>query len=654
MTPETERKIIYKALLSRAVEESFLELFHKGKISGTVHTCIGQELSGAVIGSHLEDGDSVFSNHRCHGHFLSFVGNVEGLIAELMGKESGVCGGRGGSQHLCQGGFYSNGLQGGIVPVSLGLALGRRIQKRRKISVAFLGDGTLGEGTVYEGLNIASKWNLPLLFVLENNGIAQSTPSDLTLAGDILSRARAFGIRCEQVDTWEWRNMAATVTKALKYVRDEGRPFFLQVDTYRLKAHSKGDDTRPPEVVAPYEAKDPLNLLLKKETPEILALRAEVKAQVQAAIARADAAGPSRWEGKSPAQLELGKIPSDDRPDNWSEARLPAAYSGRRFGTVLNEAFRTIMKENDQVYFLGEDVLSPYGGAFKIADGLSALFPERVFTTPISEQSIVGLASGLALCGYRPFAEIMFGDFLTLTLDQLLNHAAKFEDMYNGQVRMNMVVRTPMGGGRGYGPTHSQSLEKHFLGIPGLRVVALSSAADPLPALRCMATEHVGATLLIENKKAYALEMRPEPPPGFLWKVNRQLFPTLHLEPQSSCVDATIMAYGGMTDAAVEAVELLLKDHDIIAQAIIPLQLYPFSVDAVLPLIRRAQKLILVEEGQAFSSFSSEVLAQLAERRFHGIMRRLTPPEICIPASSQLEKQILPDAQAIVDSVLHP
>jgi 2-oxoisovalerate dehydrogenase E1 component len=184
------------AALIREVEQRLLDLFAAGKLFGTVHTCIGQELTGIAIAQALQAGDIIFSNHRCHGHFLARTGNVDGLIAEIMGRQSGVCGGRGGSQHLCdvENGFFSNGVQGGIMPVAAGLAFSQQLRGQNKIGVVFIGDGTLGEGVVYETFNIAGKWALPLLIVLENNSYAQSTSQTQTLSGDILARAAAFGI----------------------------------------------------------------------------------------------------------------------------------------------------------------------------------------------------------------------------------------------------------------------------------------------------------------------------------------------------------------------------------------------------------------------------------------------------------------------------
>ena len=179
------------AVLVRLVEEQLLALFAAGRISGTTHTCIGQELSAVALARSLDrERDIIFSNHRCHGHYLAWTGDVEGLLAEVMGKSTGACGGLGGSQHLHGRGFFSNGVQGGIVPVAAGLAFAQKLDGRGGIVAACIGDGTLGEGTVYETFNIASKWQLPLLILLENNLYAQSTSQTETLAGDICAGPR--------------------------------------------------------------------------------------------------------------------------------------------------------------------------------------------------------------------------------------------------------------------------------------------------------------------------------------------------------------------------------------------------------------------------------------------------------------------------------
>lgn len=280
MTGDTQRPVpnsagqpsdadFYRVMtLIRQFEERVLQLFAEGKLMGTTHTYIGQEANAAGLLSHLTPDDVVFSNHRCHGHYLALTGDVRGLLAELMGLPSGLCGGKGGSQHLCRGNFYTNGVQGGIVPVAVGAALAEKRLGRPTITVAFLGDGTLGEGVVYEAMNIASLWGAPILFVVENNHYAQTTPISAALAGSIPDRARAFGIDTLELHTSDpveiWRNTAGPV----RWVREERRPFFLVLHTYRFGPHSKGDDFRDPRELAEIRRHDPLDIVGRRLAAE--------------------------------------------------------------------------------------------------------------------------------------------------------------------------------------------------------------------------------------------------------------------------------------------------------------------------------------------------------------------------------------------------
>jgi acetoin:2,6-dichlorophenolindophenol oxidoreductase subunit alpha len=245
----------------RRFEESLLDLFAQGKLVGTTHTYIGQEANAVGIIDHLEPGrDVVFSNHRCHGHYLAFTDDAFGLLCEVMGRAPGVCGGKGGSQHLCKGNFYSNGVLGSIVPVATGIALAEKKKGTGAVSTVFLGDGTLGEGVTYESLNIASLWKLPVLFVVENNHYAQSTPVELELAGSIPARAAAFGVETAELESTDVEEIHATAGRAVARIRNTGDPFFLVLDTYRFSPHSKGDDNRDPAEIDVRRERDPLTV----------------------------------------------------------------------------------------------------------------------------------------------------------------------------------------------------------------------------------------------------------------------------------------------------------------------------------------------------------------------------------------------------------
>lgn len=252
---------LYKTmLLIRRFEERLLSEFSNGKLVGTTHAYTGQEADAAGIFSVTKPEDVAFSNHRCHGHFLAYGGEPYRLAAELMGRATGLVGGRGGSQHIHWRNFYSNGIQGGIVPVATGMALAEKIRATGKITLVFIGDGTLGEGALYESLNIAALWKLPILFVLEDNRIAQTTPVEKGVAGSMSGRFAAFGIPVWERDTIDVLDIQSAAEETVRAVRSGAGPACLILHTYRFSAHSKGDDPRSPDELARIRQYDPLTV----------------------------------------------------------------------------------------------------------------------------------------------------------------------------------------------------------------------------------------------------------------------------------------------------------------------------------------------------------------------------------------------------------
>jgi pyruvate/2-oxoglutarate/acetoin dehydrogenase E1 component len=333
----------------------------------------------------------------------------------------------------------------------------------------------------------------------------------------------------------------------------------------------------------------------------------------------------------------------------------------------LNSALHRALSDNERVYVLGEDLLDPYGGAFKVTHGLSTHFPDRVLTTPISEAGFVGVAAGMALRGLRPVVEIMFGDFVTLIADQLINHITKFRWMYNNQVSVPMVIRTPMGGRRGYGPTHSQSIEKIYLGIPGLRLIAPSAlcypdgSGDPGNLLYNAILHNDDPVLFIENKLQYYLPVQSDNDLKDL-----ELSITLAGDQKSSLPfyrlamrgapppTLTIAAYGYMAELARQALEKLAYEHELFAELVIPTQISPFSIDPILQSASQTGMLLTVEEGSFSLGWGAEVLARVAESPSNQSIRvkRLAAREVPVPASRSLEDEVLPSVDAIVHEAL--
>ena len=270
----------------RRFEETVLDEFKRGVFSGTTHTYLGQEANAVGVISHLQEQDVIVTNHRCHGHFLAYGGEMRALFAELMGKATGVCAGRGGSQHLHWRNLYSNGVQGGIVPIAAGMALAEKHKGSGAVTTVFIGDGTLGQGVVYESMNMASLWSLPLLVVLENNHIAQTTPTDLVLSGSIPARFEAFGVKASELDTSDVLLIRDAAEKILAEVRAANRPQALILNTVRFAAHSKGDDTRDTaEVERLKVTRDPLNISAERlAADELNDLQREIDNEVQTAF----------------------------------------------------------------------------------------------------------------------------------------------------------------------------------------------------------------------------------------------------------------------------------------------------------------------------------------------------------------------------------
>ncbi|KAA9373307.1 thiamine pyrophosphate-dependent dehydrogenase E1 component subunit alpha [Microbispora cellulosiformans] len=233
-------------LLIRHFEQALLDLFGRGQLNGTTHTCIGQEYVPVALRPLLSERDFVFSNHRGHGHYLARFGDPHDLLAEVMGRAGAVCNGVGGSQHIRRGRYLSTGVQGQSLPVAVGTSLHLKTQEEGALTCAYIGDGTWGEGAVYEALNMAALWRVPLLVAVENNGIAQSTPTARHMAGTIAGRARAFGLRRHRTESLDVNRIRAELAPLIREVRLGRGPLVVEFVTHRVAAHSKGDDTRPP------------------------------------------------------------------------------------------------------------------------------------------------------------------------------------------------------------------------------------------------------------------------------------------------------------------------------------------------------------------------------------------------------------------------
>ena len=646
MIKETRDRIIKKSFLIRSVEKKLLELFQDGKINGTVHTCLGQELIGVCASEFLDDNDHVLSNHRGHGHLLSRNEDLTGFFAEVMGRTNGICGGNGGSQHFYTKNHLSNGIQGGMTPIGVGIALANKIKKNDQVVMCFIGDGTLGQGIIYEALNLAALWNLPIVFVLENNHIAQSTHIEQTLSGSIKGRAEGFGLKYFHANTWDIENLLATFKEATTLSRCNKQPTFVEIETYRLYSHSKGDDNRHPEVIKEYELRDLLNKELLEHAEKLNPVLEDINNRINEAVNSAENA-PFNSHNSTPSTRLQNEL---------LYAKHEIDHNNKRINQLIHEALTVQFESNSNTIMIGEDIEyltswthAPYGGAFKVSGDLSEHF-EHIKNTPISEAAITGVGTGLAIGEMQPIVEIMFGDFITLAFDQIYNHACKFRRMYNDQVAIPLVIRTPMGGKRGYGPTHSQSLEKHFLGITDLTIVALNFRIEPKQLYQAVFSEK-NPTLIIENKVLYTKKLQAKIPSGYEVEKSNEKYPTLRIRPSNRQADLTILCYGELLEDVEKAVEIAFEEEEIFCEIICPSQISPININPILQSIGGTQSLLTVEEGSNIASYSSEIAGLIME---NGIQlksfKRLANNDI-IPSSIQAELNLLPNERSIFEKI---
>ncbi|SMF95622.1 2-oxoisovalerate dehydrogenase E1 component [Methylomagnum ishizawai] len=629
--------------LIRGTERLILDLFGRGLLSGTTHTCIGQELCQmSVVRALNHPQDAVLSNHRNHGHFLSYSGDALGLVAEIMGRRDGVCGGYGGSQHIAHRHFHSNGVQAGMTGIGTGLALARQRRDSSGLVAIMIGDGTLGEGLLYESFNLASVWKAPALFVVENNRIAQTTPTAHTLGGDIAARGAAFGLKTYELDDAapDFMRQADAIVAELRGLR---HPALLVIETRRLGPHSKGDDLRSDAEKRYIAERDPLqNLGRRLDTVE----RAAIEARNTAFLREVEAAALDSPEARFQPETRPVFRPAQAASTSALAAVAPNVRAS------INQALRQLLATHADILLLGEDLHDPYGGAFKVTAGLSTDFPDRVISTPISEAGITGAGIGLALAGLRPIVEIMFADFLSLCLDQIYNHAVKFPGMFP-DVDVPLILRTPCGGRRGYGPTHSQSPENLFVSVPGLTVVYPSHRHNVGQLLADAATRWPNPTLFLEHKLLYGEAQNPldyTELPADPADLGSDMFPTLRrgaTEP-----DISLIAFGGMLPIVEHAARRLAEEEELAVEIIAPSLLAPLPRAGLLAALADRPLVAVIEESHHEFGVSAEILACLAESGYRGKLARLGTAARPIAAARGIERALLPDADTIIAEIV--
>ena len=631
----------------RCFEERVSELFLAGKLPGFVHTYLGEEAVAVGACAALEESDRITSTHRGHGHGLAKGMGMGPLMAELFGKETGACRGRGGSMHVADfdiGMLGANGIVGGGFGIAAGAALADSLLKTGVVTLCFFGDGAINKGTFHEALNFAALKRLPVVYLCENNRYAQYTAVSRTTSIDDLSlRAGSFGIPGQTVDGNDAGAVFREVGKAVGRARTGGGPTLVVADTYRFGGHFIGDAEvyRTPEEVDRWRDQDPLT---RMETAVVEAgyLDAEEVAEVWER-ARAEVEEAERFAESSPLPDPTTAL-DFVFTSNGGEVTEDAGEEERvTFGQATVTAMQHAMAADERVIVLGEDI--SWGGNFGQFRGLAEQFgPERVIDMPISEAAIVSVAVGAAVRGLRPVASMSFVEFALGAMDEIVNQASKFRYMFGGQASVPLVLRASDGTLRSSGAQHSESFEALFAHIPGLKVVAPSLPGDAKGLLRSAIADD-DPVIFLENKKIGM--RRAMAPAGDHW------VPLGRAVVRRNGTDLTIVAYSIMAIHAEAACQVLAQEDGIEAELIDLRSLVPLDFETLAASIGRTRRALVAHEAWTFGGFGAEVAASLTERLWGDLaapVLRVGARSSPIPFSPPLERAVVPETAEIVEA----
>jgi 2-oxoisovalerate dehydrogenase E1 component len=675
LTKEQTLDLLRQMWEIRMFEDKVYELLGRNLIKGASHLYAGEEAMAVGAISALNDDDLITSTHRGHGHCHARGATLakteearqehyNKMMAELCGRATGYCLGRGGSMHIAdveRGNLGATGIVGGNIPVAAGAALAQKMKSTGQVVLCFFGDGAAQTGNFHEALNLAGLWHLPVVYIVENNLYGMSVPLKNAAAKlDVADRACAYDMPGEVVDGMDVLAVREAVGRAVERAREGEGPSLIECKAYRWYGHSRSDPRayRTKEEEAEWKARDPIPTFAARLVEAGIATEAEIDAieeQVEEAIEQA-----TEFALGSPTppveELEMYVY----APFAWTEADYARERELRekcrddgpgtrkiQFREAIQEALREEMHRDPNVFVMGEDV-GLYGGAYGATRGLFEEFgSERVRDTPISEATIGGAAVGAAMAGMRPVAEIMYVDFTPLAMDQIANQGAKNRYMFGGKTVVPMVVRSEGGAGRSIAAHHSQSLEGLWTHFPGIYVVMPSTPFDAKGLLKA-AIRDDNPVMFIEHKMLYGVE-------GYVPDGENAdyVIPFGVADVKREGSDVTVITYSRMVHRALEAAERLAEEN--VSVEVIDLRtLKPLDMETVAASVKKTGRVVGVTEAYKTGSFISELAMRVQEEVFDWLdapVVRVCAADVPVPMSEPLEDAAIPSVERIIAGI---
>lgn len=640
----------------RRCEEHLARAHQRGLVHGACHTYVGEEAIAVGVCDHLRDADVVFSTHRGHGHALAKGVEPRALAAELLGRSTGCSFGRGGSMHLFApevGMMGTSGIVGPCILQAAGAGYSFKLLGSDGVGVAFFGDGAVNNGAFHEGLNMASIWKLPVLFVCENNEFATEVPFEYASGQpSVAARAAGYGLPGVEVDGNDVTAVWEVARQAVERARAGGGPTLIECKTYRTRPHAEGMGDysyRTREDVERWKTRCPIQRLRKVlieqanlNASELDAIDEEVEAQAAEAIAFAES---SPWPDPTSAADHIHAEPASAAASAESFTARPTA-GGRELTWMKAtlEALAGEMAANPRIFVMGEGI-GKRGGNFATTTGLFDLYgPVRLCDTPICERGFVGLACGAAMTGTRPVVDFMFADFVLDAVGEILNQIAKIQYMSNGRLRMPVLLRGCIGIGHSAATHHSGNYYAMYGHFPGLRVVVPSNAYDAKGLLR-HALRCDDPVLFLEHRELLGTKA-PVPEGDYEIAFGRAAV-------VREGTDVTVVALAKMVHETLRAADILAGEG-ISVELIDPRTVSPLDTATIHESLRKTGRLLIVDEDFAPFGVGAEVAARMADLGFDDLdapIRRVNGVHTPTPYSPPLEAAIIPNSSAIAEAI---